>query len=221
MGVWVDTLRFMKVIWGLSKFGKDFDRIVIGVLFAAVFSASCAIPAKVTTTKRSSIEQLLLVRSLERAVARLDFGPFAGKTITVDAYGLTEDRDFAKEYATIKLQEHKVRVAAEPANADLRLKIFVSTLGVDRRDRLVGIPAFQAPVVDVPFPEIALFKSVHNRGRAELQVYSIDNQSKEFFGKSKVTEGEANYDDYTVLFVIDFNLNDLDELPDSDGAGPA
>ena len=211
----------MKIINLKSDNWRKLNSIASGLLITAVFLASCAIPAKVTTTKRSSIEQLLLVRSLERAVARLDFEPFAGKSITVDAYGLTEDRDFAKEYVTIKLQEHKVRVAADPARADLRLKIFVSTLGVDRRDRLVGIPAFQAPVVDAPFPEIALFKSVHNRGRAELQVYSIDNQSKEFVRKSKETEGEANYDDYTVLFVIDFNFNDLDELPHANGAGPS
>jgi len=203
----------MNITSGKPNFAKSFDAITIGLLFTAFFLAACSIPAKVTSTKRSSIEQLLLVRSLERAVARLNFEPFAGKTITVDAYGLTEDREFAKEYVTIKLQEHTVRVAAEPADADLRLKIFVSTLGVDRRDRLVGIPSFQAPVVDVPFPEIALFKSVHNRGRAELQVYSIDNQTKEFIGKSKVTQGEANYDDYTVLFVLDFNSNDLDEPP--------
>ena len=181
----------------------------------AFVSSGCSVPAAVTTTKRSSIEQLLLVRALERSVARLDLEPFAGKTVTVDAYGLTEDREFAKAYLTVKLQEHKVRIAAEPAKADLRLKIFASALGVDRRERLVGIPAFQAPVVNAPFPEIALFKSIHSRGQAELQVYSIDNQTKEYIGKSKVTQGEANYDDYKVLLVIDFNVNDLDEAADA------
>jgi hypothetical protein len=189
---------------------------IAGVLTVFV-SMSCSVPATVTTTKRSSIEQLLLVRSLERAAAGLDLKPFAGKSVTVEAFGLTEDREFVKEYIIARLQEHRVRIAADPARAEIRLKIFVSSLGVDRSERLVGIPAFQAPVVNTPIPEIALFKSVYSRGRAELQVYSINNQTKEYVGKSKVTQGEANYDDYKVLLVIDFNVNDLDEPP---GAEP-
>jgi len=35
---------------------------------------------------------------------------------------------------------------------------------------LLGVPAFQAPVVNVPVPELALFKWTRNRGQTELRV---------------------------------------------------
>ena len=179
----------------------------------AIFGVSCA-AVNVTTTSRSSIEQLLLVRSLERAIAQFDTQPLAGKMISVEAHGLTGDQGFAKEYITAKLQENKVSVVADPAKADLRLKVFVSALGVDRSERFFGIPAFQAPVVGVPFPEIALFKSVHNRGRTEMQLFTTDKNTQEVVGESEVAVGEAAYDNYKVLLMIDFNVNDLDTPAD-------
>ena len=106
---------------------------VIGLCFIGLFLASCA-AVNVTTTSRTSIEQLLLVRSLERAIAHIELQPFKNKTVGVETFGLTGDQGFAKEYVTAKLQESQVTVATDPAKADLRLKVFVSALGVDRSE---------------------------------------------------------------------------------------
>jgi hypothetical protein len=47
---------------------------------------------KISNTQRAGVEQRLLVRSFERALATLDTQEFKGKTVAVDFYGLTPTR---------------------------------------------------------------------------------------------------------------------------------
>ena len=81
---------------------KTLSRILI--LCGLALLAGCAVSTQVTNTARSSIEQRLLVRSLERALSTLDTQQFRGKIVTIDFYGLTPDKDFAKEFFTAWLQ---------------------------------------------------------------------------------------------------------------------
>ena len=75
------------------------------------------------------------------------------------------------------MKAHGVRMV--PKDPELRLKVFATALGTDRGETLVGLPAFQAPILNVPFPEIALFKWVRNRGQTEC-VFAFDGKTDEF-----------------------------------------
>jgi hypothetical protein len=66
--------------------------------------AGCAATAQITNTPRSSLEQELLVRALDRAMAKLDTRELTDKKVMIDFYGLTPDKDFAREYFTAWLQ---------------------------------------------------------------------------------------------------------------------
>jgi hypothetical protein len=112
-----------------------------------VLLAGCAVSTLVTNTPRSSIEQQLLVRSLERALATLDIRQLQGKSVTIDFYGLTPDKDFAKEFLTAWLQGQHVRTVTDPKEAQLRLKVFASVLGVDQGQSFVGSPSFTVPIM--------------------------------------------------------------------------
>jgi len=141
-------------------------RILMLCFFALL--GGCSVSSQVNLTQRSSIEQRLLVRSLERAMAALDVESFRGKVVAIDFYGLTSDRDFAREFFTAWLQGQQVRITADPQKAQLRLKVFASALGVDKGQGFVGIPAVTVPILGFSMPEVALFKSVSNRGNAEI-----------------------------------------------------
>jgi len=185
-----------------------------GVLVSCVgvfFLAGCAISPQITNTARSSIEQRLLMSSLERALSGLNIEELKGKTATVDFYGLSSDTDFAKEYFTAWLQSHHVQIAPDPKQAQLRLKVFAPVLAVDKGQSFFGAPAFTVPIIGVGVPEISLFKDERHSGHAELQVYLIDADSGEFIDKSPTTTGAAHYDDYTILLVINFSRSDMAE----------
>jgi hypothetical protein len=173
--------------------------------------AGCAATAQITNTQRSSIEQELLVRALERAMTGLDTQKVKDKTVWVEFYGLTPDKDFAREYFTAWLQGQGVRVSTDPRSAQVRLKAFASVLAVDQGQSFLGAPAFTVPVIGFGVPEIPLFKNIEHSGHAEIKVSMTDNQTGEFIGESAPAVGEALHDDYTVLIVVHFTRSDLEK----------
>jgi hypothetical protein len=107
------------------------------------------------------------------------------------------------------------------AGADLRLKIFASILGLDRGETLLGLPALQVPVVSLPIPEIALFKWVRNRGRAEVQIHAYDGRSGEFQGRLSDGAGRSKFDEFTILILVSFTVSDLDRRAPASLGGDA
>lgn len=193
---------------------ESLSRMSLVCLFLLL--ASCTASTQVSVTPRSTIEQQLLVRSLERSIAELDTQQFKGKIVSIDFYGLTPDKDFAKEFFIAWLQGQQVQIATDPRQAELRLKIFASVLGVDRGQAFMGVPSFTAPVAGVAVPEVALFKSVQHRGHSEVQIYTLDAGTGEFIDKSPVAVGDAKHDNYTILILVNFTLSDIDKDKDND-----
>jgi hypothetical protein len=175
-----------------------------------LMTAGCS-AREVTVTRRSAVEQELIVRSLERAIARLDITPFAERRVLLELRALTEDQAFARDFVAARLQRRGVEVVTEEAKADLRLKVFATVLGVDRGETLLGIPALQAPIVSVPIPEIALFNWERYRGAVEVQVYVYDPGTDRLVGDVPAALGRAKFDRFKVLLVVSFTLSDLDE----------
>ena len=185
------------------------QKLSFTVLF--FFLAGCAATAQITNTARSSLEQELLIRALDRAMAKLDVRQLRDKTVTVDFYGLTPDKDFAKEYFTAWLQSQKIQIALDPKLAQLRLKVFASVLAVDQGQSFIGSPSFTVPVIGIGIPEIALFKNIEHSGHAELKMFLINAKSGQFLSESIPATGSTEHDDYTVLIVIHFTRTDLQE----------
>jgi hypothetical protein len=179
--------------------------------FLCFWLAGCAATAQVTKTPRSTIEQELLVRALDRAMAGIDTQNLKDKTIAVDFYGLTADKDFAKEYFIAWLQAQRVRVGADPRQAQLRLKVFASVLGVDQAETFLGIPAFTVPLIGFGVPEIPLYKNVQHSGRAEIKLSMLDGETGDFVDAVPASMGKAQYDDYTFLIIVHFTRSDLDK----------
>lgn len=200
--------------WRLDRGISGFWSLSICVGCVLVLLSGCTVSRNVTLTPRSSIEQQLLVRSLERALARIDLQPFKDRRVFVQAYGLTADRDFALEFIKAHFRQRGLDLVNDEKSAELNLKVFLGAFGVDHAEQLIGIPKSVAPVISVPTPEIALYKSAQNHGYAELEIYAFDETAKRFVEKTPRAIGQAKYDDYTLLVFISFNLDDLDEPPE-------
>ena len=180
-------------------------------LWLCLCAGGCAVSTQITNTPRSSIEQKLLVRALERALGGLDVQQFKGKTVSVEFYGLTPDKDFAREFFIAWLQSQRVRIAESPTPAQLRLKVFASVLAVDRGQSFVGAPSFTVPLVGFVVPEIPLFRDVKYVGQAEIKISTTNEETGEFVSESAPAVGRSNHDDYTVLIIVHFTHTDLEE----------
>jgi len=188
---------------------KTPSRILILCLF--VLLTGCAVSTQISTMQRSSIEERLLVRSFERALASLDTQEFKGKTVAVDFFALSPDKDFTKEFFTAWLQGQQVQIATDPKQAQLHLKVFAPVLAVDQGQSFVGAPSFTVPILGFVMPEIALFKNVRHSGHAEVEIYTIDQGTGKFIDKSAPAIGETQYDDYTIMIVVHFTRGDMEK----------
>jgi len=171
-------------------------------------AAGCSYSRQVAVTSPPGVTQQLVYRALERAVAQLDMAPFVGRRVTLEVWMQAGEQAFVRQRLSAWLEERGIHVTS--ATADLTLKVFVSVLGTDRGETLIGVPAFQLPVFTVPIPEIALFKWVRNRGVAEVEAYAFDATSGAFVRKTEVAVAGAKHDDYTVLLVFSFTLSDTE-----------
>jgi hypothetical protein len=172
---------------------------------------ACSVTARIDRSHRSAIEQLLLARSLERSVAQLDVARFSGKTVALEVYGLTGDARFAERLIGARMQEEGLKLASDGKTADLTIKVFLTAFGIDTGENLIGLPAFPAPVINLSVPEIALFKSERNRGHTQLRLYAFDETSQKLVEKTPLVDGRSKFDDYKILLMIKFTVDDLDD----------
>jgi hypothetical protein len=182
---------------------------VMGIPLAALLLAGCATSTEIYPTSPSATSQLLVFRALERAVAALDVDRLRGRRVALEVISQLFDHRFAAAYLETWLRTHAVAVGGE--NPDLRLQVYLLTLGTDRGQTFVGIPAFQVPVLSVPIPEIALFKWVRSRGRADVRIYAFDPASAAFVEALPEATGRSKFDDYTILIVVAFSVTDVDD----------
>jgi hypothetical protein len=157
------------------------------------------------------MEQKLLVQALERSFHQLDASPFANRTVAIEFYGLTPDKDFARELFVAWLQRRGARTAGIAREAELRLKVFATVLAVDRGQSFLGTPSFTVPIIGFAVPEISVFKDIRHEGHAEIKVSTTDAATGEFIAESPTAIGKARHDDYTVLIVLHFTHSDFDE----------
>lgn len=178
-------------------------------LLACLVLGGCSLSPVPPPTQPSGVTQQLLIRSLERALGGLDIEKLKSQTVTVEVFHHAGPEALVKEFVVTWLRAHGVRTVTE--SPDLKVKAFASVLGTDNDQSLFGIPAFQAPLVNVPVPEIAFFKWQRNRGVAELRLYEFDGKTDAIVRASPIATGRAKFDKYTVLIFIGFTWSDVDE----------
>jgi len=169
----------------------------------------CSLSGSIDPTKPSGISQQLLIRSLERGLAKLDLQRFSGRDVDVDVFVQSGNEAFIREFVIAWVKAHGARIVWKAPS--VKLKVFASVYGTDQYTSLLGIPAFQAPVVNVPVPEIALFKWTRNRGQTELRVYAVDGVTEDFVEQLPLGVGRSKSDDFTVLLFIGFSVSDIDK----------
>lgn len=187
-------------------------------LTCALLLAGCATQSTdLYPTSPSAMSQFLVFRALERAVARLDVERLRDRRVTLEIVSQLYDHKFAATYLETWLRTHGVKVGSD--QADLRLQVFLLTLGTDHGQSFIGLPAFQVPVLAIPVPEIAIFKWIRNRGRADLRAFAFDPKTDNLVDLLPETTGRSKFDDFTIVVVLGFSVTDVDDpLPGSPAA---
>jgi hypothetical protein len=132
-----------------------------------------------------------------------------GRTVSLEVFHHGGPETLVKEFIVAWLRAHGVRTVS--TSPDLKVKAFSGVLGTDTDYTLFGIPAFQAPVVNVPVPEIAIFKWQRNHGVAEIRLFEFDGKTEEFIAAPPIAVGRARLDKYTILIFFGYTDTDVDD----------
>ena len=178
-------------------------------LMGGLLVGGCSLAGQLPPTKPAGVTQQLLIRSLERALAQLDLGRLQGPGVSIDVFVQDGNQAFIKEFVTTWLRVHGVRTVSE--SPEVKVKLFTSVYGTDFDRTFIGIPAFQVPVVNVPFPEIALFKWERNRGQTELRIYEFEGKTDTPLANPAPGVGRSKYDNFTVLIIFGFTQSDVEK----------
>jgi len=179
------------------------------VAAALLVMAGCAMSPVPKPTDPSGVTQQLMMRSLERALEHLYIGHLKEGTVTIEVFNQAGPQVLIKEFVTAWLRAHGVRIVE--GLPDLKVKAFAGVLGTDSDLDLFGIPAFQAPIVNVPVPEIALFKRQRSHGVAEIRLFEFDGKTDELVAAPPIAVGRAKLDKYTILIFFGYTETDVDD----------
>jgi hypothetical protein len=112
-----------------------------------------------------------------------------------------------------RLAELGYAVVERREDADLWVRVMVLALGTDQGQNFFGLPAIQSMVIPFSTPALTLYAAQRQIAyvRYRLQVY--DRRTRQWHLSGNWHEGSAYYNQYTVLFFINFRGTDMLNVP--------
>lgn len=162
--------------------------------------------ARMTDSPRAATEMLLISQAADNAVAQIDFTPLAGRTVFLDASGVSDkevDRGYLISLVRQQLLGSGALVYDEKPRTDYIVELRSGGLGTDRHSMLLGTPAVQLPSVvpGIPtsIPEIAIMKKNDQRGVAKIAVFAYSRITGRALWQSGTIEAESRLKDTWVF----------------------
>lgn len=196
---------FKKVTLSLAKF------LVVGAL---LFIAGCAGIREPAKPLRTAIEQLLLSQALERTLDNVSLPLPSHAAILVEAVGLTRDyapdQEYARQVIARHLAEQGFGLVQSEGEATYRIRILLQTYGIEQGVEFFGIPPSSSVLLLFPVPEVALYKTIKERGYARWSLNVFEPATGRLIYSSPWYAASTYYNHYTVLFLVQFRETDLE-----------
>jgi hypothetical protein len=154
------------------------------VCCALVGAAGCG-TTKWSDSPRTATEQLLISDAVDRAISEIDFSALADKGVYLDTRFIATTLD--QNYVTSTLRQHMLAsgliIKDKAEEADYVVEVRTGSLGTNRNDVLIGVPATNIPTAGftptgtAAIPEIALAKNTNQQAVCKLAVFAYDRMT--------------------------------------------
>jgi hypothetical protein len=152
----------------------------LAALLMLVMLTGCG-TTRMSDSKRTATEQLLVSQAIDRAVMRIDVRPLAGRRVFLDAAFMddVEDGKYLTSALRHQLMASGCLLAKDLDSADVVVEARAGAVGTDRSSVLLGIPATNVTVQgnETSTPELVFAKRSEQRGVAKLSVYAYERES--------------------------------------------
>jgi len=155
------------------------------LLLLAVAGAHGCGTTKWSDSPRTATEQLLVSDAVDRAISAIDFGALSDRSVYLDTRFIETTLDH--NYVVSTLRQHMLAsgciIKDKPEDSDFVVEVRAGSLGTNRNDVLLGVPATQLPSVGLlptgaaAIPEIALSKRTSQQAVCKIAVFAYDRMS--------------------------------------------
>lgn len=179
-----------------------------------LFAGGCA-SIRVTDPLETATEQFLMSEAARQAIGQLATDSLRDRKVYVNTAFITSDREpapqilFAIAELRAKLLTDGVRLVDHQSDAQIVLELRTGSIGIDRTEFLLGIPATAVPaggtpgtgvsVVSISTPELALLKSTKQQGYASIAFVAYWADSGEIVAHSGPFIGRTLRTDYWIF----------------------
>ena len=165
-----------------------------------------------TPDQDTAIEQFLKTQAVERSLHANDVTPLPlpeGTTVKLETTGLTLEQRFLVGAVGQWLGEQGFRFPPENQDATYTIQILVQSLGTEQSQSFFGMPPVQSVLLPFALPEIVLYKAHYQTGFTRFRLDIFEASSGQFIRSTPWLQASTFYNEYTLLFFIDFHRTNL------------
>ena len=136
---------------------------------------------RMSDSKRTATEQLLVSQAIDGAVMRVDVRPLAGRKVFLETAFMddVEDGKYLESALRHQLMASGCLLAKDRDSSEVVVEARAGAVGTDRSSVLLGIPATSVTLKgnETSTPELVLAKRSEQRGVAKLSIYAYERES--------------------------------------------
>jgi hypothetical protein len=188
-------------------------RVAVAVLLCAFGAAGCT-TARDTAPPRTATEQLLISTAADRAAAQLSMGIPPGTKVYIDnRYFQGYDDGYAEAAIRTQMLKNGLALVDDRKEAQAVVMVSAGALSTDTKSMLIGVPALQFPFIPVgtsiSVPEIALFKTMEEKGVAKFVATGYDAKTGKLISTTDPRYGFSHNTNHVVLLFFSWSTGDL------------
>jgi hypothetical protein len=189
---------------------KNTGAMTAGLL--AVLTAGC-VQTRQSEPKRTAVEERLLSRAADHALASADFAPLKDRKVYLDQtyyestdkpYVLGAIRDFMSLAGALLMDER--------GEAEIIVEARSGALSIDSGSSLVGLPEMPVPIPlsgTVTSPEVPFYKAERQYSVAKLALLAYDAKTRKHVFSSGTLMGRSHQHYYRILGIINWTSSEL------------
>lgn len=170
--------------------------LILGTLITGCAST------KTTNTARSGMEQLLIANAVDQALDKVDFTPFAGRKVFLDAqYVDCTDKNYVVSSVRHRMLRAGAYIQDKAETAEVAVEIRTGTVGTDQAESFIGTPEVSMPGGLLSIPEMRIVNRKNQTATAKIGLVAYDYANKSALGDGGMTLAKSDENQWFVLGV--------------------
>lgn len=183
-----------------------------GILIMGILTGCGAVHNIPAPVRPTAVEQFLMAQAVERSLNKENTMPIPlayGDTVSLDTSGLTVEQRFFKGAIAGWLGERGLKVIPDSGEATYQIHILIQALGTEQSVSFFGLPPIESVILPFALPEIVVFKGQYQSGYTRFRLDIFETATGKFIRSTPWLQASTYFNEYTVLFFIDFYKTDL------------